>query len=348
MAANRKRHRGPFRLLALGVPVALLIAAAEGFLRLSDADGPTPQVRAGEPTVQEPDARLGWRNKAGEYEIAPYTPEADAIHLRFLSRGRRATSALRGDPASPERDAALIVGGSFAQGWAISDPDTFAWKLQDRYPRLQVLNYGTGGYGSYQSLLVLEQELPRVENARFVLYAFTGHHDTRNVAPWHWMRLLSELSKRGHIDVPFATLDERGALVRHPPTRFTPWPLSEQSRAVRFLQRRTLGMLDRLGFGRQAQERPVTEQVLARMNEVSEAHGAQLVVALLSARRDKARHYERFLRQRNIAVIDCNAFPLPREMIVLGEGHPNARMNSRWSSCIGDFLDRELSDEPAN
>ena len=37
------------------------------------------------------------------------------------------------------------------QGWAIDDNETYPWKLQKRYPSLNVLNYGTGGYGSYQS-----------------------------------------------------------------------------------------------------------------------------------------------------------------------------------------------------
>ncbi len=50
----------------------------------------------------------------------------------------------------------VIVGGSFVQGWAVSDQDTFAWKLQDRFADYDVLNLGTAGYGTYQSLLLIE------------------------------------------------------------------------------------------------------------------------------------------------------------------------------------------------
>ena len=79
----------------------------------------------------------------------------------------------------------------------ISDEDTLAWKLQQRFPEARVSNFGTGGYGGYQSLLFMERELPRLGAGSVVLYVFTGHHTARNVAPRSWMRLLAQSLGRG-------------------------------------------------------------------------------------------------------------------------------------------------------
>ena len=53
----------------------------------------------------------------------------------------------------------MVLGCSFVQGWALSDEETFAWKLQERFVRARVLNFGTAGYGTTQSLLALERYL---------------------------------------------------------------------------------------------------------------------------------------------------------------------------------------------
>lgn len=342
-ARSAASRRPLFRIVALTAAIALPIAIGEALLRASGFATPTSKFRSGEPAVQEPDPELGWRNKAGEYQLSPYSRGGRPIQMRFLSDGGRATQPKAEAEQATQRPQLVIVGGSFAQGWAISDRETLAWKLQARFPEIEVSNYGTGGYGSYQSLLVLERQLPKLREPALVLYAFTGHHDIRSVAPWHWMKLLSELSGQGYIDIPYATLDSRGELIRHPPERYHAWPGGSWLRLSEFLHARVLGLRDRLWGSRSAQARAVTERVLSSMNDVSGEHGARFAVALLSARAKKARSYEAFLRRNEVPFVDCNAFPLPREMIVAGEGHPNGVMNSRWSQCVGDFLEREFA-----
>ena len=51
----------------------------------------------------------------------------------------------------------MVIGGSFSLGWGVNDEDTFSSKLQKKYTNFKVYNFGQGGYGSVQSLLLLER-----------------------------------------------------------------------------------------------------------------------------------------------------------------------------------------------
>ena len=76
--------------------------------------------------MHEPDPDLGWRSKEGRYVFGT-TP----IRMTFWPDHTRATAA-----APVRADAAVVVlGCSFVQGWALSDEETFAWKLQERFAR---------------------------------------------------------------------------------------------------------------------------------------------------------------------------------------------------------------------
>jgi hypothetical protein len=321
------------RAIALLAPWLLLLAASELGLRLLRPNPPAARLRSSDPAVHRPDPDLGWRSKAGHYELPPYSRAGTPIDMRFYEDGSRRASAAADSGGTP----LLLFGGSFAQGWAISDDETLAWKLQLRFADAEVSNYGTGGHGGYQSLLFMERELAARGAGAIALYAFTGHHTTRNVAPSSWMRLLHQQSARGHVDVPYVTLGPNGELLRNEPERWVPWPGSSQLRVLEFLQIRLANLRDR--WGRAGQERAVSEQILLDMGALARSQGARFAVALLSAKRQKAEHYRRFLEHHGVPVVDCNSFPLRRDQIVPGEGHPNAAMNSQWASCVGYFLE---------
>src|SRR5262249_12408647 len=70
-------------------------------------------------------------------------------------------SSVRVSRADPGAPTALFIGCSFTQGWAISDQETFPWGVQEHFPAARVLNAGTAGYGTYQSLLGLSEPSPR-------------------------------------------------------------------------------------------------------------------------------------------------------------------------------------------
>jgi hypothetical protein len=286
---------------------------------------------ANEPTMHEPDAILGWQNKAGSYTVPPYHPSGETIHITFIESGRRRTAV--NPPRNPAGELVLI-GDSFTVGWAISDSETYPWQLQEKFPFLHVLNYGTGGYGSYQSLLMLERELPSLAHPKFVLYGFNQLQEARNTAPARWLRLLSSHSRRGHVDVPFATFDAEKGMLRHPPERYVSLPLRESSAVVTLVEK---AYMDIKARKRLSNKRLITEQILLAMDRVSKEHNAIFAVVLLWADRNIKEHYMEYLRENNIQVIDC-IYEITNEMQVPGDGHPNGKMHALWTKCISDAL----------
>ncbi len=316
-----------------GIGLLLLLGATEVVLRASGHGPWRRSVREGEPVVYEPDPELGWRNKPGRHLVAPYAPGGSEIQLTFLPDGGRATRDAPAEDAPDGRPALVLLGGSFTQGWAVSDRETFAWKLQERHPELSVENLGTGGYGTFQSLLALERRLARGAAPAWVLYGFMNHHEYRNVANAYWLDLLARNASRGHVAVPYATLEE-GALVRHPPAAYPSWPLRETLATSAFAGR--LAMKAKT-LGRRRQAREVTEALLLELARTAAAAGAEFRVVVLAADDATRDHYEAFARAHGVGVLDC-ARPLTPDLQVEGEGHPNGALHGLWADCIDAAL----------
>lgn len=315
--------------ILFGVTFGLLIAEVP--LRLGGHQPRRPLVvEANEPTMNEPDPEIGWRIKPGAYVFPGYAPKSPPIRITLLPEGTR-TTGTGGNRAALR---VAFVGCSITMGWAISDEETFAWRVQQRFPSLRILNYGTGGYGSYQSLLLLERIFARPDAPQAVVYGFIQHHESRNVADPSWLRLLSTFSRRGTVGVPYCTLDDDGQLVRHPPARYPEWPLHRSLASVAFLEQR---YAEFWGKARRTRQRAVTDRLLLAMRDLTERHGARFTVAVLQVAPLAKIHYERLLAEHNIDFVDC-AYPIDPSMKVPGEGHPNGRMHARWAECIGDKI----------
>ena len=291
-------------------------------------------IDANEPTMHAPDPVLGWRNKKGNYVVPPYHPSGKSTVITFQDNGQRRTGV---DVSNTEGEI-VVVGGSFSQGWGIRDSETYAWKLQQEYPSLKVVNYGTGGYGSYQSLLVLEQELPRMTSPKFVLYGFIDHHEVRNVASASWLRILSSYSRRGHVATPFATVDENNDIVRHLPEGYLSLPFRKSSAVIEVIERAYMRIKTMKRF---KQRRIVTEAILLQMDKLSKDYGATFFVVLLNFSYNTKSHYMSFLQQNHIQFIDCD-YPLTEDMTVPGEGHPNGEMHALWAQRMSSVLDDQL------
>jgi hypothetical protein len=288
------------------------------------------------PTLYEYDPVLGWRNKPGKYVLGPYHPAGKPVHMTFYENGHRLTGI---DSETAGGDI-VIVGGSYSQGLAVSDSETYAWKLQEKYPSLRVVNYGTGGYGGYQSLLVLERELPRMASPKIVLYGFIGHHEVRNVVPESWLRRLSSHSRSRRVSVPYATFDENRKLVRHPPETYLSFPFRETSALVALIEQACVKLRS---MDRYKQRKTVSEAVLLQMDKVSRKNGATLIVVILQCKKYIKEHYINFLKQKNIQFIDSASF-IPKKMRVKGEGHPNGNMHTIWARKISSVLDDQVKE----
>jgi hypothetical protein len=330
------RKKLAFWLVAVALVVAVGIILGEALLRVA-GHGPwryeTKDVD--EPIVHEPDPELGWRNKPGSYVVPAYDGSGGEIPITVLPGGTRTTGSA-GVPG--DRPSVIVVGGSFTQGWGVGDTETYAYKLQRRFSGIEVLNYGTGAYGTYQSLLLLEREVPKRPPA-WVIYGFFLHHEVRNTAPAAWLETLNRFSRRRHVALPFATLDDDGVLRRHAPESWLELPLRGHSALSAFAEQH---LMRRRTKGRARNRRQVTERLLLEMQALTREHDARLAVVVLAAPDEARRHYRAFLETNGIRALDC-VVPFTTETVVPVDGHPNGRMHSLWTECITALLGNEIA-----
>lgn len=333
MAKNRYKH---LAFIVLTVLLVLIISflGAEIILRLAGRGSWKTVQLPDEPTMHEFDSVLGWKNKPGEYN---YTIDRKKMKATFWYGGLRATQARR-----EERPRCIVlVGGSFTQGYELLDDETFAWKLQERYPSIEFLNYGTGGYSTYQCLLVLERFFKESKRKPLaVLYGFIDDHENRNVAPWLWLKILSELSKREHVYLPYCTVSSDGELIRRSPEGYSNWPFKKWSAVVTFLEERY--MLSRTK-GRLNGKRRVTKKLFREMKALARRNGSELIVVFLWVKEPQKSIYLEFLKKEGIRTIDAT-HPKARTplLTVPGGGHPNEILNSYYAAWINTELGSDL------
>jgi hypothetical protein len=326
------QRRSPARFAAVALALGLLSALVVSEIVLRQT-GQRPweelDLDAGMPLMHEPDAELGWRNKPGRYVFGdPPTT------MTFWPDHTRATAP------SPVKASTTIavLGCSFVQGWALSDAQTFAWKLQASRPAARVLNFGTAAYGTTQSLLALNRYL--AEGGRrpdVVVYGFSDFHDGRNVAAAAWLKTLARTASRGHVATPYATLAADGTVEIHPPTTFPAWPFHRELATIALLEDRWAQLA---AAKRTAARTATTESLLLELDYAVTQAGGKLLVALLSQlERDGLEPYRKLLAARGIATAECvhpgvwdPGYQVP------GSGHPNEAINTYWAQCIGRAL----------
>jgi hypothetical protein len=316
--------------VALGVGVSLIAAEillrAIGILPWRDHPGPSN----GAPALYEPHPILGWRNRPGT--VINSRPVGGPFRWTILADGRRST----GSEGPPGRPIVALIGCSFTQGIGLSDDETYAWSLQARNPQLEIRNYGTGGYGTYQSLLVLERLFadPRSPRPELVLFGFIEHQEIRNVAAAEWIRLLASTSSRGRVDLPYCSIAADGSLQRHGPEHYPVFPSMRYSSVVNRLHQSVMDIATR---SRLAQRRRVTERLLAEMDRACRSNGVAFAVLLLHASRETANHYLEYCGREGIECHDVVS-PLTVELTLPGDNHPNAKQNLIWAERIDRLI----------
>lgn len=319
-----------------GVVLLLIGMSGELILRVTGHQPWEYQRKSNEPVMFDPDPVLGWKNKPGQYFYSAYRSEGEPITVTILPAGNRSTGI-----GNPQGATMLVVGGSFVQGWGLSDEATFPWKLQQQYSNGRVVNFGIGGFGTYQSLLLLEKYLRTEPPPRVVLYGFMNHHEERNVAPWRWMRDLVQASQGGQVEFPYSEIEERGRVATQQSDRYPEWPFRETFASVNFLQELYMRVKT---AKRSGQKREVTEQVLLEFDRLLQQHGTAFIVVVLDMERSRKTHYTEFFLRHHVAFLDCvyPVYPIPKALRIKGDWHPNGQVNSFWAHCISEGLGNEI------
>lgn len=292
-----------------------------GYPRWRTPQIPSPQVRSG----YRPDPELGWTNREGVYDIA--APDRPPLHYTNWTGGRRATAESPA-PAGDVRPRWIVVGDSYAYGSGLGDADTFAWRVQRNHPELQVSNYGTPGYGAYQSYLSLYRALDNGAPGATVFYLFNGVHESRNVADPSWIRVAHPPANG--VFFPYAEL-YNGALEDRRSSGDVIWSLSRTLRTVALAEQY---YETAKAWTRVRNRRAVTQAILTRMQHAVELAGAKFTVILFDFQPQDRQAYREFLSSRGIAFLDCGRPELGGQSYRQPDGRPNASLNELLAEWI--------------
>lgn len=286
--------------------------------------------------VTESDPELGWSHRPGRFEHPAVTPRASPFRLTLLPDGSRDTG-WRGRP--PDAPSVWVIGGSFTQGWGVSDHETFVWRLQEARPRMRFVNLAVPAYGTVQALAGLQRRLRENRPPAVVVYGFIEDHGRRNVGTPGWVRDIGLSRPDQEVRFPVCRPGPRGPLDCGLSEAFRPWGLSAHLAGV--------ALLDALRLewsvpGRPEQAVPATQALLLDLARTVRDAGGRLLVALLQGRRPALDHYAGFLERHGTAVADC-ALPLRPGYHLPGDLHPSPLAHARYASCIGTHLDALLA-----
>lgn len=290
-AAAKKPSELKIRLLLVLFSLLLTLIFGELALRLVL---PSPAAPAGEATDDgfeffTYDETLGWdlvpdtedRHRSSEFDVS----------IRINAQGLRSDRELALEP-SPDTKRVVVIGDSFSFGHGVEASEAFPALLDEQLEAVEVINLAVTGYGTDQQLLrLIEQGLDWRPDV--VLLALFEGNVFRNVRE-HYL---------GYPKPRFELDGDALELVNVPVPRSAPdpGPLS-RSRLWQLFGERGRDLLEHLGYG---EAWPVTDAILARLDEVCRQADARLVVVVIA--KDQAVYgsgLRRALHHRTLAEID--------------------------------------------
>lgn len=285
---------------------------------------PTPALEA--------DPQLGWVPKPGHYLL--YNPELrpERFSWTILSdRSRSVNAPERICSGSEKCEGAVFLGGSFMQGFGLSDDESFAALYKQDFPGQDVRNFAVRAYGTYHNLLLLRRLLNvpgRDYSGYTFFYGFAVFHEDRNVLLSPYVRGLA-----GAPAIPSVRLSE-GKLLEVAPRQYGFFPGLHGIRLLRLIDDVLWLIRDRLV---EPDARTISEKLLLEMKQLLRSRNATFIVVLLDGSANEQKNYEEFFREEGITFVNL-VTSVQREpfMRLSNDPHPNAEMIRYW---YRNFLD---------
>ncbi|HXA46449.1 MAG TPA: SGNH/GDSL hydrolase family protein [Burkholderiaceae bacterium] len=305
-------------LLLFSVGITLLLG--EGVVRLlGDTPKSLPKVSHLEGSWATIDQQFGWVNNPGGH--ASFEPGTKMMNFE-ADHTRRVVGPLK--EGAPEL---LLIGCSFTQGYGLEDQQTFASQLDQQLPSMKVVNFGTGGYSTYQSLLRLRQELQSGKDIRYVIYPFIDAHLVRNVSDASWIMALDLLDGSNFVP-PYVRSQGNGIkeIAGHVEQN---WPLETHSALVYLLHKTAITMTHHVDHAEQVK---VTHALVSEMAQLAKSKNIPFLMVGLDYP-DASLINE--IVDKDVRFVDCR-FPsgLTADLKIGGVGHPNEVADKAWAQCI--------------
>lgn len=285
-----------------------------------------------EKSVVLPDTALGWISKPGKYLFPRYEADGKMVEYNILTDGSRRTSQNQ----IPSNYDVILLGDSFTQGWAVSDEETFAWKLQALLPDYKIGNFGVGGYSAYQVLLMMRKLSADGVKAPVIIYGFNVFHEYRNIAPAAWLRTLAALTRRGYPSLPSCSLDRDENIVEHKPAHWPVFPLQKYTALPQMMIEIYYKFTTRQ-FERELDARKINKKLLLGMDRFAKNNGVQFIPAILNGTDEERKDYADFFKQNGIKFFDISV-ELDDHNVIPVDGHPNVIVHTYWAEQLSKQL----------
>ena len=288
-------------------------------------------------TIFKFDTILGWISKEGRYFI-PSINDSKKIEFTIKKNGNR----YAGKPDIRDFDELILIGGSFTQGAGVSDSETFAYQLQSKLVNYNVLNYGQSGYGSVQSLLLLNEVLKKKNKSKIIIYGFINHHLRRNVARGQWLETLQKSTSEGFSQkpsIPYGIIDKNDNLKIMPKISYLTLPLRDKSALITIIEKVYMKQTTKK---RKKIQFEVLKKTIKKMDELAKKNNSKLIVVNLSLDKKKSDSYLVEMSQDNsFNYLDCRT-PNFEVYALKNEYHPNYKGHKYYSECIYKYLNKKL------
>jgi hypothetical protein len=324
-----------FIVFAVGLGLVLAVGVAEIALRIFPVIRKPQQLDILiEPggKYQTPDPELGFKPLPGRYK-ALFDHRYPWI-LTNLPDTTRITKPPERYTVDPPKPGIWVFGCSFTQGWGLNDEDTMPWKLQERVPDHDVVNFGVGGYGTLQSLLQYRRALnDRPKPPQIAMLVYADFHDQRNVRTDAWRDANFSYERFGTTAQPYARLDWSGGLRYEWGTGEVPL-MSLRARSAAF-------NVAVIGYGR-IRERflrshRVSELIIEQFIDLSRTHGVTFVLAGIWPS-DSTRETLRHFAARGVSTVDISNDQNDQRNLIPYDGHPSAFANEQSAEKLAAAL----------
>ncbi len=152
-------------VLTIVASLVFSLLLVEALLRFT---GAIPPLKYQKQIFQE-HKDLGWLFKPGSHAL--YDPYQRVVSVNIAQNGFRQGIKDAPKNTSLENKRVLIIGDSVTAGLQVSSGETFSDILTSNENGLYAYNYGVNGYSTDQALMVLEENIDRIQ-PDLVVYAF--------------------------------------------------------------------------------------------------------------------------------------------------------------------------------
>jgi len=279
------------------------------------------------------DSITGYGNKPGTIKLW-FTDDYFCVNTNDSS-GCRITKPLRDYPRFAGKESIWIYGCSNSYGWSLNDWETYPYKLQQMNPGINVINFSVTGYGTIQSLLQLQRDLPGLPQPEIVIVAYASLHDGRNTMTATRRKAATVYNFLGPLIQPYGELVHHDSLIIHKPIHivYNRVPLSEYSALIYFVERAVNNIANKWSDGHK-----VSKAIILRMNKICVEKGIVLIVAGIASDDDTFDMLD-YCKSRGIHTVDI---ALSNHSGVFSndpyDGHPNPVANSYYAGKLNQYL----------